>query len=119
PEWSWRVVFWTGVIPALIVIYIRRNVKESVEFVNDVAKNKENIEKASFTSVFKKQYIRSTVFSSLLVLGLQAACYAILIWIPTLMTESGLSLSSKIVSLLIIAVGAFLALCLQLIWLIN
>ncbi|MEV9561879.1 MFS transporter, partial [Klebsiella pneumoniae] len=35
PEWSWRVVFWTGVIPALIVIYIRRNVKESVEFVND------------------------------------------------------------------------------------
>ncbi|MGA5989209.1 MFS transporter, partial [Escherichia coli] len=41
PEWSWRVVFWTGVIPALIVIYIRRNVKESVKFVNDVAKNKE------------------------------------------------------------------------------
>ena len=46
--------FWTGVIPALIVIYIRRNVKESVKFVNDVAKNKENIEKASFSSIFKK-----------------------------------------------------------------
>ncbi|MCO8088991.1 MFS transporter [Acinetobacter indicus] len=107
PEWSWRVVFWTGVIPALIVIYIRRNVKESVEFVNDVAKNKENIEKASFKSVFKKQYIRSTVFSSLLVLGLQAACYAILIWIPTLMNERGLSPSSKIVTILIMAVGAF------------
>ncbi len=39
PEWSWRVVFWTGVIPAFIVIFIRRNVKESKEFVNDVEKN--------------------------------------------------------------------------------
>lgn len=107
PEWSWRVVFWTGVIPALIVIYIRRNVKESVEFVNDVAKNKENIEKASFSSIFKKEYLRSTIFASLLVIGLQAACYAILIWIPTLMNERGLSPSSKIVTILIMAAGAF------------
>lgn len=107
PEWSWRVVFWTGVIPALIVIYIRRNVKESAEFIADVAKNKQNIEKASFTSVFKPQFLRSTVFASLLVLGLQAACYAILIWIPTLMNERGLSPSSKIVTILIMAGGAF------------
>ncbi|EET83736.1 MFS transporter [Acinetobacter radioresistens] len=107
PEWSWRVVFWTGVIPALIVIYIRRNVKESVKFVNDVAKNKENIEKASFSSIFKKEYLRSTIFASLLVIGLQAACYAILIWIPTLMNERGLSPSSKIVTILIMAAGAF------------
>lgn len=107
PEWSWRVVFWTGVIPALIVIYIRRNVKESAEFVNDVTKNKAQIEKASFGSIFKKEYLRSTIFASLLVIGLQAACYAILIWIPTLMNERGLSPSSKIVTILIMALGAF------------
>lgn len=106
-EWSWRVVFWTGVIPALIVIYIRRNVKESVEFMNDVAKNKQHVEKASFSSIFKKEYLRSTIFASLLVIGLQAACYAILIWIPTLMNERGLSPSSKIVTILIMALGAF------------
>lgn len=108
PEWSWRVVFWTGVIPAFIVIYIRRNVKESKEFVKDVEKNKTVVERASFSTVFKRQYIRSTVFSSLLVIGLQAACYAILIWIPTLMNERGLSPSSKIVTILIMALGAFL-----------
>ena len=107
PEWSWRVVFWTGVIPAFIVIFIRRNVKESKEFVNDVEKNTAMTERASFVTVFKKQYLRSTIFSSLLVVGLQAACYAILIWIPTLMNERGLSPSSKIVTILIMALGAF------------
>ena len=107
PEWSWRVVFWTGVIPAFIVIFIRRNVKESKEFVNDVEKNTAMTERASFVTVFKKQYIRSTIFSSLLVVGLQAACYAILIWIPTLMNVRGLSPSSKIVTILIMALGAF------------
>lgn len=106
-EWSWRVVFWTGVIPALIVIYIRRNVKESAEFIQDVAQKKQNIEKASFRSIFKRDYLRSTLFASLLVLGLQAACYAILVWIPTLMNERGLSPSSKIVTILIMAAGAF------------
>ena len=107
PEWSWRVVFWTGVIPAFIVIYIRRHVKESEEFVKDVESNKKVIERASFSTVFKQQYIRSTIFSSLLVVGLQAACYAILIWIPTLMNERGLSPSSKVVTILIMAAGAF------------
>lgn len=107
PEWSWRVVFWTGVIPAFIVIFIRRNVKESKEFVNDVEKNTAMTERASFVTVFKKQYLRSTIFSSLLVVGLQAACYAILIWIPTLMNVRGLSPSSKIVTILIMALGAF------------
>ena len=107
PELSWRVVFWTSVIPALIVVYIRRNVKESIEFINDVAKNKEKVEKASFTSVFKKQYLRSTVFASLMVIGLQAGCYAILVWIPTLMNERGLSSSSKIITILVMAAGAF------------
>lgn len=106
-EWSWRVVLWTGVIPALIVVFIRRNVKESAEFVNDVAKNKEATEKASFSTIFKKEYLRSTILASLLVVGLQAACYAILIWIPTLMNERGLSPSSKIVTILIMAAGAF------------
>ena len=107
PEWSWRVVLWTGVLPALIVIYIRRNVKESAEFVEKIKKNHNLIEKASIRSVFKKEHLRSTIFSSLLVVGLQAACYAILIWIPTLMNERGLSSSSKIVTILIMSMGAF------------
>lgn len=107
PEWSWRIILWTGVLPALIVIFIRRNVKESAQFVKDVAKNENAVEKASFSTIFKIEYLRSTVFASLLVVGLQAACYAILIWIPTLMNERGLSPSSKIVTILIMAVGAF------------
>lgn len=37
-EWSWRVILWSGMIPALIVIYIRRDVKESDEFVENVKK---------------------------------------------------------------------------------
>lgn len=107
PEWSWRVILWTGVIPAFIVIFIRRNVKESAQFVHDVAKNDAVVEKANFSTIFKAKYLRSTVLASLLVVGLQAACYAILIWIPTLMNERGLSPSSKIVTILIMAVGAF------------
>jgi MFS family permease len=28
PQWAWKVVFWLGLLPALLVIYIRRNVPE-------------------------------------------------------------------------------------------
>jgi MFS family permease len=28
PELGWRVLFWMGILPALLIIYIRRNVKE-------------------------------------------------------------------------------------------
>ncbi|WP_224042858.1 MFS transporter [Paraburkholderia unamae] len=104
PDWAWRVVFWVGVIPSCAVIFIRRNVKESASFTK-AARN--TAPQASLLSVFKPQYARSIMLASLLVIGLQAACYAILIWIPSLMVERGLAAGSMIVSILVMAVGAF------------
>src|ERR1700674_4862027 len=33
PELGWRVLFWVGILPALLIIYIRRNVQEPAIFL--------------------------------------------------------------------------------------
>ena len=34
PQLGWRVLFWAGILPALLIIYIRRNVNEPAVYRN-------------------------------------------------------------------------------------
>lgn len=104
PETAWRVALWSGVIPATVVLFIRRNVKDSAIFEQAQKSGKP---RASFASAFKPQYVRSTVLASLLVIGLQAACYAILVWLPSLLNERHVASASLIATILVMAVGSF------------
>jgi len=103
-ELAWRVAFWFGVIPALVVLYIRRHVKDSDAFVQAVASK---APKASFSTVFKPQYRRLTMLSSILVIGLQAGSYVILVWIPSLLKDRGVESGSLIATILVMAMGCF------------
>jgi MFS family permease len=42
PHWGWRGVFFMGTIPALVVLYIRRTIKETERFEQMVALRKEH-----------------------------------------------------------------------------
>jgi MFS family permease len=101
---AWRAAFWFGVIPALVVLFIRRHVKDSDAFVLAAASK---APKASIWTVFKPQYLRLTILSSLLVIGLQAGCYVILVWIPSLLKDRGVESASLIATILVMAVGCF------------
>ncbi|MBI6567605.1 MFS transporter [Pseudomonas synxantha] len=107
-EYAWRTAFWVGVIPALVVIFIRRNVKDSDAFQRA---QHQTSDKASILTVFTAKYLRVSMLSSMLVLGLQAGCYVILVWTPALMAERGVVAGSLIVTILIMAVGSFCGFC--------
>ncbi|MGT2494369.1 hypothetical protein ACU4GD_37630, partial [Cupriavidus basilensis] len=53
------------------------------------ARTAEPTRPASLASVFNRKYGRSLVLSSVLVIGLQAGCYAILVWLPSTAQPAG------------------------------
>ncbi|QYY33060.1 MULTISPECIES: MFS transporter [Cupriavidus] len=103
-EMAWRVAFWSGIIPALIVLFIRRHVKDSSMFERA---RQSRAPRASLSSVFNRKYARTLALSSVLVIGLQAGCYAILVWLPSLLNQRQVAAGSMIVTVFIMAFGSF------------
>ncbi len=104
-EIAWRVAFWIGVIPAMFVLFIRRNVKDP-EIYRQAAS--QVTKRASLASAFGPDVVRLTVFAAMLVTGLQAAAYTIMAWLPTLMVQvRGLKAGPVVLTMLIMCAGAF------------
>jgi MFS family permease len=83
---AWRALFWCGAAPALLVLYIRRNL---VEPERRIIASKDS---AAVRSLFGGALTRSTLLGTLLVVGSNAAVNALFIWLPTfLKLERGLS----------------------------
>ena len=104
---AWRVVFWSSILPAGLVLFIRRHIQEAPVFERArVAAT--GSEKASIYSAFRPEIIRSTILSSIVVAGLQSSSYAFVSWVPTLLVQSrGLAPGSVIAATLLISAGAF------------
>ncbi|MGN8160360.1 MFS transporter [Salinisphaera sp. SWV1] len=102
---AWRVMFWMGVLPALLVIYIRRYVPEP-EIFNRTRKNRDA--PASPWTIFKPELIRTTFFTALVSTGLQGGYYGINTWLPTfLQREHDLSVFNTGGYLFVIIFGSF------------
>ncbi|PLQ02385.1 MFS transporter [Cupriavidus pauculus] len=92
PETAWRVCFFLGILPALVVVYLRRNLEEPEVFLKSRAERAGTSAGADLARVFRKPLLRKTVLCSLLSGGMLGAYYAIATWLPTfLKTERGLS----------------------------
>ena len=88
-ELGWRVLFWTGALPALLVLYVRWAVKDAPEAE---ARRKESTDRGSFLAIFRGPLLRTTLFASLLATGVQGGYYGLFTWLPTyLKTARGLS----------------------------
>ncbi|MEU3187325.1 MFS transporter [Streptomyces sp. NPDC006923] len=86
---AWRVMFWTGALPALLIIYVRRNVSDAPAAA---AQRRESREKGSFTAIFRGNLLRTTLFATLLSTGVQGGYYTLATWVPTyLKTDRGLT----------------------------
>lgn len=102
---AWRALFIVGILPALLVVYLRRHVKEPEVFL---AQRKEGV-RSSFADIFKRGLLRTTVFASLLAIGIQGAYYAVLTWLPTYLTTTRhLSAINTGGYLLVLILGSFL-----------
>ena len=88
PEWAWRAAFWVGILPAALVIFLRRYVHEPEVFTaaQRVTAAQAKVDRPGMLTIFKPEYLRITILTSLLALGLQGSGYAIVTWLPTFMT---------------------------------
>lgn len=80
-QYAWRALFWVGLAPALLVVYIRRNVRDPEIFHATRARREK--QGGHFLEIFSPALLRTTVLASLLATGLMATYYAITTWLPT------------------------------------
>ncbi len=103
---AWRVMFWTGALPALLVLYVRRNVQDAPEAAEARRKSPH---KGTFTTIFKPGLLRTTLFAGLLSTGVQGGYYTLATWVPTyLKTERGLTVVGTGGYLAVLISGAFI-----------
>ncbi|MFE7840762.1 MFS transporter [Streptomyces sp. NPDC057474] len=109
---AWRVMFWTGALPALLVIWVRRSVEDAPKAA---AAREKSTEKGSFAAIFRPGtatapgLLRTTVFAVLLSTGVQGGYYTLATWVPTyLKTERGLSVVGTGGYLAFLISGAFI-----------
>ncbi|MDJ1137154.1 MFS transporter [Streptomyces iconiensis] len=94
---AWRVMFFTGALPALLVFYVRRHVSDAPV----AARRLESAERGSFAALFRPGLLRTTLFASLLATGVQGGYYTLATWVPAFLGgERGLT---------VVTTGGFLA----------
>src|SRR5271165_504252 len=63
---AWRVMFWIGILPALLVFYIQRHVPEPEVFRRIHAGNDKGNERSHFLDIFRPEFLRVTLLTALL-----------------------------------------------------
>ena len=107
PDIAWRVLFWLGLLPAALVIYIRRFVVEPEGFKASLAARRRPGLRQMFV-IFSPRHLRITILTVLLSTGAQGGYYAVGTWLPTfLRTDRGLSALSSSGYLAFVILGAF------------
>jgi len=107
PTIAWRAMFWIGILPAMLVFYIRSFVPEPEVY----RKTREVVEQGSrshFLEIFGPSLLRITVLTSFMAIGAQGGYYAITTWLPTyLKTVRGLSVFNTGAYLIVVIAGSF------------
>jgi MFS family permease len=106
---AWRAMFWIGIVPALLIFYIRRYVPEPDVFRRTRAREASLGEGSNFLAIFSPALLRTTLLTALLAVGAQGGYYAITTWLPTfLKTTRGLSVLNTGAYLFVVIVGSFI-----------
>ncbi|MFE9322265.1 MFS transporter [Nocardia sp. NPDC052278] len=79
--WVWRVQFWLGVLPALLVVAIRRG-------VTDAPVRAGHRGSGSPLALFRPNLLRATIFGALLGLGSHGGYYALTTFLPTFLRSN-------------------------------
>ncbi len=111
PDLAWKVLFWLGILPGLLVIYIRRNVAEPAIFIQMRAQRARASSKPArrgvFLDIFRPPLLRTTLLATLLSTGMMGAYYSITTWLPTfLASERHLSVGGTTGYLLMVIAGS-------------
>lgn len=78
-QYAWRVLFALGMAPALLVMWIRRNIQEAPVYMQQV---KAQTEKISIWEVFYGPNCLTTLKAILLTFGIYGGNYVMITWLP-------------------------------------
>ncbi|SAL88871.1 major facilitator family transporter [Caballeronia arvi] len=104
---AWRVMFGVGLLPAVLVLYVRRNLREPVRTAPADKPEKAPL-LLQVAEIFRPQVLKTTLIGMLLGTGAHGGYYAIMIWLPTFL--------SKERHLSVLNTGAYLAVVIVAFW---
>ncbi len=89
PEWAWRLMLWSGVIPGTMIFFLMRRVPESPVWLARKAAIEARGETmgVSLTRLFRPDLLWVTVHTSLLMGGFVSMYQSTTFWYPTLLTQ--------------------------------
>ena len=104
PYWGWRGVFFVGVLPALVTLWIRRKVEEPAIWLESSA------DRGRISLLFAPHVAAATVFLTLMNAFTLFGYWAMNSWVPAYLSldplRGGVGLSSSAMSLFVIAMQA-------------
>jgi fucose permease len=106
---GWRLLFFLGLLPAMLVFFVRRFVDEPAVLV-DTKKDLASVSrKANFVEIFSPSMVRSTILTWLLATGAHGGYWALMTWLPTfLRTERGFTIVGSSGHLAVVILGSFI-----------
>ena len=75
--WSWRIMFWTGALPAILIFYVRRNVEDAPAAKAQLKETRHVPE-----DLPGPDSLKTTLFAALLATGVQGGYYTLATWLP-------------------------------------
>ncbi|MGL4861040.1 MAG: MFS transporter [Enterobacteriaceae bacterium] len=106
-EYAWRICFWTGILPALWLIYIRRHLSEP-EIFQQNCRARESDPHCGFWQIFSKRHRKTTLMCTLLSVGMMGGNFSISTWLPTyLKTVRDLTIANTSGYMVVLIIGSF------------
>jgi MFS family permease len=106
PDMAWRAMFWIGLAPAALAVYVRKHVKDpEIYRTSSAARIKGS--GLVFLRIFSPAMLRTTALASFVALGAQGGYYAINTWLPLYLNARGLSVTHTGGYLMVVILGSF------------
>jgi MFS family permease len=103
---AWRIMFWIGLLPSLLAVWIQHHVHEP-EIFEESRKLHSAESPAHFLQIFSPSMLFTTLLASLVALGAQGGYYAVNTFLPLYLNARGLSATTTGGYLLIVIAGSF------------
>jgi len=108
PDLGWRIVFWAGILPALLIFLVRKDSDDSEIYKKAAQRSRETGERHSIAAIFQPRVLRFTMLAALLSLGVQGAAYSISNYLTSFLSlERGLSIAVAGTLVMINSAGGF------------
>ncbi len=106
PDRAWRAMFWVGLAPAGLAVWVRRHVHESSAYLAST-NTRADAPRLNFLQIFSPSMLRVTLLTSLVALGAQGGYYAINTWLPLYLQGRHLSVLHTTGYLVVVIAGSF------------